>query len=69
MLSQAKDVMSNAVLTNLPCRQLLLQLLPLGSCKGAVSTLGDGHCLLQLIDAPLKQPLHCKQTRGTGSAL
>ena len=45
-------------MTDLPCSQLLLQLLPLGSSKGAVRTLSDGHCALQLVDATLQQALH-----------
>ncbi len=57
------------MLTNLPCCQLLLQLLPLCSCKGAVGTFGDGHCLLQLVDAPLQQPLQCRQNKRARSAL
>lgn len=47
--------------THLPGRQLVSELPPLGSCKGAVGTLGDRHSPLQLVDAPLQQPLQQRQ--------
>ncbi len=51
-------VVQRQVKTDLPCRQLLLQLLPLSSSKGAVCAFSNGHCPLQLVNASLKQPLH-----------
>ena len=42
---------------DLPGRQLIFQLPPLGSSKGPVGTFSNGDCALQLIDAPLKQSL------------
>ena len=42
---------------DLPGRQLIFQLAPLGTSKGPVSTFSNGDCALQLVDAPLKQSL------------
>ena len=48
---------------HLPGCQLVSELLPLSSSKGAVCALGNGYSALELVDPPFQQSLHHTNAR------